>query len=235
MLHLHELGRAMQWRTDVAGAEACCHGGSRNITAQCSLIYHACICLGIDPDTVHCPMAGAFRACTSHLPAHFDEDADWPQINYYMRGVDEGVCERQGCRLFVGSDKTGGSWVEVCTDPMEYGVVLAVQFTPSQQLHFTETAEGSEGHEEDTFVRHIPYDNKGVVEKLQADDGKKRGVRLAPLKPLARETIQCLQCARRIGCPTKDARNWLHHMCNGVQKAAGKEGFVCYVCMQSQE
>ena len=111
MVHLHKCGRAMQWRTDPAGAAECCVGGRRHILTQCSLLYHACVCLGIDPDTVHCPLAGTFRACTTHIPAHYDEDADWPQINYYMRGVKEGVDERQGCRLFVGSNRTGGSWL----------------------------------------------------------------------------------------------------------------------------
>ena len=232
MVHLHKCGRAMQWRTDPAGAAECCVGGRRHILTQCSLLYHACVCLGIDPDTVHCPLAGTFRACTTHIPAHYDEDADWPQINYYMRGVKEGVDERQGCRLFVGSNRTGGSWVEVGTDPMEFGTMLLVQFKASQQLHFTESAEGSKGRIEPTFVRHIPFDNKSVTSNLMSgDDEKKRGVRLAPMNPLARQPISCLQCQRQFGCPRTDARNWLHHMCHGVQKAAGRSSFVCRDCI----
>lgn len=224
----------MQWRTDPEGAAASCVGGGRYTLTQCSLLYHACLCLGIDPDTVHCPLAGAFRACTAHLPAHYDEDSDWPQLNYYMRGVKEGVHERQGCRLFIGSNRTGGSWVEIGTDPMEYGKLLLVQFTPSQQLHFTESAEGSEGRIEETFVRHIPFDNKSLAKNLlPKDDGKKRGVRLAPLHPLPRNSIKCQHCQRVFGCPRVDARNWLHHMCRAVQAAAGKSGFVCRDCIAS--
>ena len=232
MLGVHNCGRAMQWRTDPEGAAACCVGGARYTLTQCSLLYHACLCLGIDADEVHCPLAGAFRACTAYLPAHYDEDSQWPQINYYMRGVKRGGQERQGCRLFVGSTRTGGSWVEVGTDPMQYGTLLLVQFTPSQQLHFTESAEGSEGRIEETFVRHIPYDNKGLANNLLwKEDGKTRGVRLAPLHPLPRQSIQCLHCQRVFGCPRVDARFWLHHMCHAVQAAAGKSGFVCRDCI----
>ena len=233
MLGAHECGRAMHWRTDPEGAEACCLGGARYTVTQCSLLYHACVCLGIEPDTVHCPLAGAFRACTARMPAHYDEDADWPQTNYYMRGIKEGDEERQGCRLFIGSNKTGGSWVEVGTDPMEYGTLLLVQFTPSHQLHFTESAAGSEGRAEKTFVRHIPFDNKGLTNMLLLEDGKKRGVRLAPLHPLPRQPIKCLHCQRVFGCPRMDARNWLQHLCHGVQKAAGRRGFVCRDCIAS--
>ena len=102
MVYMNTHGRTMQWRTDPSStAEQCVMGGSRYKLTQCSLLYHACIALGVDPDTVHCPLAGAFRACTSHLPAHYDADTEWPQINYYMRGDKELVDERQGCRLFI--------------------------------------------------------------------------------------------------------------------------------------
>ena len=229
----------MQWRTDPSGAEQCCMGGRRYQLTQVSLVYHACIALGVDPDTVHCPLAGAFRACTSYLPAHYDADTEWPQINYYMRGDKELVDERQGCRLFVGSNKTGGSWVEVGTDPLKFGTLLLVQFTPSQQLHFTESAEGSEGRRDDRFVRHIPFDNKLVASMIIGESGeseesnqkKKRGVRLAPFHPLKRNPITCLQCQRTFGCPRADPRNWLHHLYHGVQKAAGKNCFVCRDCV----
>ena len=68
-----------------------------------SLIFHAALFLEHDVDAVHAPLSFAFRRLIKYLPAHVDDDWDGYQFNMYMAAP----CahERQGCRLYLGSER----------------------------------------------------------------------------------------------------------------------------------
>ena len=125
---------------------------------------------------------GAFRACTESMPAHIDGDSDWPQVNYYVRGgarrsLDRGTLqghEMQGCRLFIGQNRTGGHWLEVGTDPREPSMVTMVQFRAARQLHFVDTHRRAIRGVTHGFVRSIPFDNKDICQRICKLTGNRR-------------------------------------------------------------
>ena len=56
----------MQLYTDEEGVVASTHGRNQARLSQCSLIYYASLALGVHPDEVHCPLAGAFSYLCGH-------------------------------------------------------------------------------------------------------------------------------------------------------------------------
>ena len=74
--------------------------------------------------------------------------------------------------------------------------VISADFCPPKQLHWVESATGTEEHRDEGFIRVIPFDNAWLAGKLLGKGVV--GVRLAPRKPLARDVIVCAMC--RVAC-----------------------------------
>ena len=56
----------MQQCTDEKGVVDSKYGGNEVRLRQCSLIYYASLAIGIHPDEVHCPLAGAYGLGFGH-------------------------------------------------------------------------------------------------------------------------------------------------------------------------
>ena len=72
--------------------------------------------MGVDPSTLPANLAGTIRALNEYLPAHTDPDGSWPVTNLYVRSVEAGEQECEGCDLFVADGKLGGQVVKVKTE-----------------------------------------------------------------------------------------------------------------------
>ena len=233
VVQLHRLGRSCQLVSDPLRCRAASFDGDQRAVAQTSLLWFIAIFAGIDPDTVDCSLAGALRGQTANLPAHVDQDAPYPSTNYYIRGrpSTQSHGEVQGNRIVLCSTKTGGQVLEACTDPGP-GRVLLLELRAYEQLHWVESAPGTEGLRDEGFVRDIPFDNRWQVGRL-LNERSYRGVRLAPSSPKERSPITCSQCDTSFGSPATDASTWVNHLGAKMHEYLGRD-FVCWDCCNEQ-
>jgi hypothetical protein len=195
----------------------------------CSLFHYVALALGIDPATVHRPLAHLVRGATRDMPAHLDPDRRGKVPNYYRRALNPSMGETRGTRLFVGSTRMGGSIAEIPTDIGCTDRALLVAFDPSAQIHFVLTDPAAvDGPVDPDFLRDLSFDNLWLASVLTS--GEPVAVRMAPLSPQARLSISCTQCARQIASPHSDPRAWLDHFCAAVQ-AAAERPTVCLQCL----
>ena len=110
-------------------------------------------------------------------------------------------------------------------------VAVQVDFTASRSLHWVESGAGTEGREDEGFIRDIPFDNAWLASKLL--NGGLAGVRLAPRYPLPRPEIVCTACGLRVGSPADNPLFWVNQFGAAVQRAMGGAGFRCYDCMRA--
>ena len=202
--------------------------GARAPIAATSLHYYAALALGVDPATIVCPLAWSFRATTTSMPAHTDDDADWWTMAYYLSGLDDGPLELPGNRLFLCSGKTGGNILEVSTHCKRGDLVMGYWHT-ANSLHWVGSGHNARGQPSKSAVRIIPFDNKFVSERL-LESSRLRAVRMCPLAPQKRDRIECTACGLVADDPTREPEAWLEHMCFAVQKCSSRP-YVCLSCM----
>ena len=220
LVHLHVEGASMM--AD-AGEPAEFGAGA------CSLFHYVALALGMDPATVHRPLAHLVRAANTHMPAHLDPDRRGKVANYYVRLLAASLGETQGTRLYVGSTRLGGSIVEVPTDLVDTHSALLVAFDPSTQIHWVDTDPAAVGGPLDPdFIRDLSFDNLWLASVLTSGDPV--AVRMAPLSPQPREAFCCTQCMRQIVSPHIEPSAWLDHFCAAVQDATGRPR-VCLRCV----
>ena len=207
-------------------------GGTREYLAHGSIFFYAAIFLGVHPDTVYMPLSMVVRGQTTWIPAHVDQDETGvPVPHTYFKGLLDGTA---GNRLVVGSNCKGGKITTMYTNPRR-GEQLVAVFCPTEQLHFVDSegayTSGSKSVPDPTQVRLIPFNSRWVAACLQ--NGSKTeggsGLRLAPLKPIDRQPVQCTACMYRFVSPREKPGTWMNHL--GAHIAAARQlPFVCFDC-----
>ena len=187
---------------------------------ECSLFHWAAVALGVDPASVHRPLAHLVRAPNTTMTAHLDPDLRRRVLNYYMRAKAAAVGgEVRGARLFLGSTVLGGEVAEYPTDLMDDASALIVSFDPASQIHWVDTAPTAEDHDPD-FLRELCFNNSWLASCL-AGDGT-RAVCMAPIRPCERSPVMCEACGSVAPSPSEHAPAWLDHFAAAVQRAASR-------------
>jgi hypothetical protein len=195
----------------------------------CSLFHWAAVALGMDPSTVHCPLAHLVRAPNSLMTAHLDPDLRYRRVmNYYMRSIPPSLGEVRGARLFTGSTQLGGEVVETPTDTHDNHTCLMVAFDPSSQLHWVDTDPAAE-LEDPNFMRELCFNNIWLASTLCSPEPTL--VRMAPLKPCERSPVRCSMCGAVSPSPSQQPSAWLDHFAAAIQCAANCD-VRCLKCCQ---